>query len=72
MLMIAPLPLEMMIPTSLTEIMAPVVVWIRMPPVGPGTSLMTRPFFNVVCSVMPLTPGGTACASTGTSAAEPQ
>ena len=40
MLMIAPLPLEMMMPMSLTEIIAPVVVWIRMPPVGPGTSLI--------------------------------
>ena len=44
-LMIAPLPLEMMMPTSLTEIIAPVVVWIRMPPAGPGMSLMTLPFF---------------------------
>ena len=33
-----------------------------MPPVGPGTSLMTIPFLSVVCSVMPLTAGGTACA----------
>ena len=72
MVMTAPLPLEMVMPTSLTEIIAPVVVCIRMPPVGPGTSLMVRPFFKGVCRVMPGTPGGTACASTGTSAALPQ
>ena len=30
----------MMMPMSLTEIIAPVVVWIRMPPVGPGMSLI--------------------------------
>jgi hypothetical protein len=35
MLMIAPLPLEMMMPVSLTETIAPVVVLIRIPP---GTS----------------------------------
>ena len=53
MLMIAPLPLEMMMPVSLTEIIAPVVVLIRMPPVGPGTSLIVRPFCSGVCKVMP-------------------
>ena len=35
---IAPLPLEMMMPVSLIEIIAPVSVFSRMPPVGPGTS----------------------------------
>ena len=39
-------------PTSLTEIIAPVVVWIRIPPVGPGVSEMTIPFFSVVWSVI--------------------
>ena len=57
MLITAPLPFEMMIPTSLTEIIAPVVVWIRMPPVGPGTSLTTMPFFSVVWIVKPFTAG---------------
>ena len=46
--MVAPLPLEMTMPTSLTEIIAPVVVWISTPPVGPGTSLTTMPFFSAV------------------------
>ena len=55
MLIVAPWPLEMVMPMSLTEIIAPLAVWIRMPP--PGASLMTRPFVRVVCSVMPLTPG---------------
>ena len=39
-LMMAPLPLEMVMPTSLIEIIAPVVVLSRMPPVGPGMSLI--------------------------------
>src|SRR5262245_27568892 len=72
MLITAPLPFEITMPTSLTEIIAPVVVWIRIPPVGPGTSDTTIPFFSVVCSVKPFTAGGTVCASTGTSAAVPQ
>ena len=42
------------------------------PPVGPGVSLTTIPFFSVVCSVMPARPGGTALASAGVSAALPQ
>ena len=42
-MIIAPLPFEMTMPTSLTEIIAPVVVWIRIPPVGPGTSLIDDP-----------------------------
>src|SRR4029079_10166282 len=60
MLMTAPLPFELTIPTSLTEIIAPVVVWISIPPVGPGTSLTTIPFFSVVWIVKPFTAGGTA------------
>ena len=36
MMMIAPLPFEMTIPTSLTEIIAPVVVWIRSRRSGPA------------------------------------
>ena len=43
-----------------------------MPPVGPGVSLTTMPFFSVVCSVMPARPGGTVFASAGVSAALPQ
>src|SRR5206468_5567266 len=61
--MTAPLPFEITIPTSLTEIIAPVVVWIRIPPVGPGTSDTTIPFLSVVWSVKPFTAGGTVCAS---------
>jgi hypothetical protein len=71
-LITAPLPLLIVMPISLTEIIAPPVVWIRMPPVGPGVSLMTMPFVNVVCSVMPAMPGGTAFARAGVSAALPQ
>jgi len=37
-LIVAPFPLLITMPTSLIEIMAPVVVVMRMPPVGPGTS----------------------------------
>ncbi len=48
MVMIAPLPLEMMMPVSLTEIIAPVSVLMRIPPVGPGTSLIVRPFCSGV------------------------
>ena len=71
MLMIAPLPLEMMMPVSLTETIAPVVVLIRIPPVGPGTSLIVRLFCSGVCKVIPGTPGGTISAAAGTSAAVP-
>src|SRR5262249_32207857 len=66
MLITAPLPFEITMPTSLTEIIAPVVVWIRIPPVGPGTSLTTIPFFNVVWIVSPFTAAGPGCAGTGT------
>ncbi len=51
---------------------APVVLLSMIPPVGPGTSLMTMPFWSGVCRVMPNKAGGTACARAGTSAAEPQ
>ena len=71
MLMMAPLPLEMTMPVSLTETIAPVVVFIRMPPVGPGTSLIVRLFCSGVCRVIPGTPGGTISAAAGTSAALP-
>ena len=69
-LMVAPLPLEMTIPTSLTEIMAPEVVVIQMPPVGPGTSLTTMLLPSVVWIVTPLTPGGTDLAMIGVSIPE--
>src|SRR5439155_23897271 len=72
MLIVAPWPLVMVIPTSLTEIFAPEGVWRRMPPAEPGTSLMTIPFCWVVWNVMPLTAGGTVWASCGTCEFEPQ
>ena len=53
------------------ETMAPVVVLIRIPPVGPGTSLIVRLFCSGVCKVIPGTPGGTISAAAGTSAAVP-
>src|SRR5262249_32027950 len=71
-LITAPLPLEMTMPTSEMEMSAPVLVISWIPPVGPGTSLMTIPLSSVVCSVIPGTPGGTVWDSAGTSAAEPQ
>ncbi len=58
-------------PVSLTMIVAPVVLFSMMPPVGPGRSLITIVFCNVVCSTMLGSPGGPASASTGTSAALP-
>src|SRR5262249_16267344 len=54
MLIAAPLPFEITMPTSLTEIVAPVVDWIRIPPVGPGRSLTTMPFFTVVSILNPV------------------
>src|SRR2546423_15548808 len=69
MLIGAPWPLEIAIPRSRPEIIAPVVVWIMIPPVGPGTSLTTMPFFSVVWIVKPFTAGGPRGAGAGTPAA---
>src|SRR2546426_2880555 len=69
--MAAPLPLEMMIPVSLTEIVAPVGVFSRMPPVGPGKSLIRIVFWPWVWRTKFGTAGGAASASPGTSAADP-
>ena len=71
-LITAPLPLEIVMPMSDTEIIAPVAFFIRMPPVGPGTSLMTMPFMSGVCNVMPGKTGGTISDSLGISAMLPQ
>src|SRR5439155_7324266 len=60
------------IPASLTEIVAPVAVRIRIPPVGPGTSLTTMPFWSVVWIVKLSMAGGTARAIAGSSAGLPQ
>ena len=59
-------------PVSLTISVAPVALFSMIPPVGPGRSLIVRPFCSGVCSVIAGTPGGVARASTGTSAALPQ
>src|SRR5262245_11808972 len=71
MTMVAPLPLEMVMPMSLIEIIAPVVVFSNMPPVGPGRSLMRSVFCAVVCNRTHDRGGGAVSASAGTSAAEP-
>ena len=42
--MLAPWPLEMMIPVSLMLIRAPDTVFSKIPPVGPGTSLIINVF----------------------------
>src|SRR5579862_8673128 len=58
-MMVAPCPLLMVMPTSLIEIIAPVIVLSRMPPVGPGMSLMSSVFCIVVCSTICCITGGT-------------
>src|SRR5262249_54599137 len=69
---VAPCPLLMVMPVSLTEMKAPVNVFSMIPPVGPGTSLMSNMFCSVVWTTTCCTPGGAASASAGTSAAEAQ
>src|SRR6185369_5046404 len=68
---IAPFPFEIVIPTSLTMIIAPVAVFIRMPPAGPGRSEI----WNVTCAAVCMNTDDSgdcvANASAGTSAAEP-
>src|SRR5437762_6868820 len=59
-------------PVSLTISVAPVVLLIMMPPVGPGRSDTVIPFCNGVCNVIAGTAGGVARASAGTSAPLPQ
>ncbi|MNQ74925.1 hypothetical protein D3C85_896960 [compost metagenome] len=59
-------------PTSLMEIIAPVLVLSRMPPVGPGRSEIISVFWPPVCSTMLGDTGRPASASAGTSAADPQ
>src|SRR5437762_4752433 len=59
-------------PVSLTISVAPVVLLIMMPPVGPGRSDTVIPFCNGVCKVIAGTAGGVARASAGTSAPLPQ
>src|SRR5579871_4929129 len=46
--MLAPLPFWMKIPVSFTMMVAPVVLFSMMPPVGPGRSLTTIAFCSVV------------------------
>src|SRR5262249_55712409 len=67
----APLPFEIVIPTSLMLISAPVVVFSRIPPVGPGTSEIISVFCACVCTTTFGIPGGAASASAGTSATLP-
>ena len=60
-------------PVSLTISVAPVVLLSMMPPVGPGRSLIVRPFCSGVCSVIAgQRRAASASASAGTSAALPQ
>ena len=59
-------------PVSLTISVAPVALLSMIPPVGPGRSLIVRPFCSGVCSVIAGTAGGVSRASAGTSAALPQ
>ena len=47
-MIVAPLPLVIVTPTSFIKIIAPVVVFSMMPPVGPGTSLSNSVFCPVV------------------------
>src|SRR5207302_1568463 len=70
--MVAPCPLLMVMPTSEIEIIAPVADFRRMPPVGPGTSLIISAFWPVVWMTTFCRTGGAASASAGTSAVEPQ
>ncbi|MNG30358.1 hypothetical protein D3C84_1159640 [compost metagenome] len=71
-MIVAPWPLLMVIPISLIEIIAPVRVLSRMPPVGPGRSEIVRPFWLPVCNTMLGDTGSPASARAGTSAALPQ
>src|SRR5688500_5822452 len=68
----APWPLESVMPTSLIAIEAPLSERRRMPPVGPGRTLIMRPFPLGVWRVIEGTPGGDALAIAGTSAALPK
>ena len=70
--MVAPWPLEIVMPTSLTMIIAPVTLFSRMPPAGPGTSLIAMAFCSPDCSTTLGLAGLPASASAGTSAALPQ
>src|SRR5262249_44680713 len=69
--MVAPLPFEMVMPTSFTRIIAPVVLLSMIPPVGPGTSLMAIAFCPAVCSTMLGETGSPARARVGMSEGEP-
>src|SRR6266851_9755008 len=68
---VAPLPFEMVMPTSLMAIIAPVRVLSRMPPVGPGVSLSISVVWPPVCRTMLGRVGGARNARGGTSAIEP-
>src|SRR5262245_52312009 len=63
---VAPLPFVIVMPVSLTMISAPVGLLRRIPPVGPGTSLIIRTCCAVVCRTTCPNPGGAPEASTGT------
>jgi hypothetical protein len=62
----------MVIPVSLIAIEAPDEDFRRIPPVGPGTSLIMRVLWPTDWITITCTPGGAARARGGTSAEEPQ
>src|SRR5260370_24288058 len=68
---VAPLPFEMVMPTSLMAIIAPVRVLSRMPPVGPGVSLSISVVWPPVCRTMLGRVGGASSATGGPSATHP-
>src|SRR6266550_8266518 len=70
-MIVAPWPLEIVMPVSLIMIIAPVELLSSSPPAGPGASLTEIVFWAVVCTRTCEIAGGTASASAGTSAALP-
>src|SRR5688500_5926908 len=67
----APLPFEIVSATSLMEIIAPDIVLMITPPVGPAMSLSSSVVCPCVCMITTGTPGGVALTIAGTSAREP-
>src|SRR5262245_17528623 len=57
-IMVAPCPFEIRMPVSLIEIIAPAVVFKRIPPAAPGASLRRNELFKVVCIAICAMVGG--------------
>src|SRR6516165_3485216 len=72
MRIVAPWPLLIVMPVSDTDMSAPVDDLSRMPPVGPGMSLISSVFWLTVWTTICCRPGGAARASAGTCAAVSQ